>query len=499
MILEIDSMTTYNEFFNTLEVEISNHPDDGELVHQYLDGYIDLCSLNSLCYEEDEITFIKKDARFQRCRAYIDSGKETNFYKLWINAIDEDIDAFESNLKIILREKKLDLDCPKFTYDFIVMLKQGFPGMWTMIGEQLDVSHSNFIVERGIAQMCFALEKVYYSQDEDDTIDALLEIISNHPNIYIAQELLGVIYYDQKLWKNSIKYLKSSAKHVDEGHIFTTDELNFRIAWAYGKSSNYKAEEEHYRLSLKENSLQEFTLNNLGYSLFKQGQYAESLKVFDECIKLGVGRRYPYSNKVKSLIALGKYSEARAFIEENKKNFGKSFIDNILKQIRGKRDGSEPLNHDLVRDDSDTQNTSIRGSGLSKQQFTTERMLEDELISKLERGIDVFDLSLRIYEDGDNYGRQFAIDSGKGRIDILAQDDSNHFYVIELKKDSGYDDPLSQTLNYMNWISEHLAKDSQNVFGVICLNSPSKELIKEVRKHPEIKLYEYSLSYKEIL
>ncbi|MDL2233016.1 endonuclease NucS [Ruminococcaceae bacterium OttesenSCG-928-L11] len=115
----------------------------------------------------------------------------------------------------------------------------------------------------------------------------------------------------------------------------------------------------------------------------------------------------------------------------------------------------------------------------------------------LKRRVPIFGLSLRVYEkEGDFYGRQYPIDGG--RLDILAIDDANNFYVIELKKDGGYDDAYCQTKRYIQWIKKNKATDAQKVVGIICLNSPTAKIIKQVQRDDEIRLIGYAISYTEI-
>ena len=61
----------------------------------------------------------------------------------------------------------------------------------------------------------------------------------------------------------------------------------------------------------------------------------------------------------------------------------------------------------------------------------------------MEIGIPVFGMPLRIYQKRGVYGRQFVLRNG--RLDILGIDTAGDLYVIELKKDSGYDDAYAQT------------------------------------------------------
>lgn len=74
-----------------------------------------------------------------------------------------------------------------------------------------------------------------------------------------------------------------------------------------------------------------------------------------------------------------------------------------------------------------------------------------------------------------------------------------NLYVIELKKDSGYDDAYAQTREYIDWIEEDVAVKGQRVFGIICLNDPTKDLIEKVKADDQMRLFEYSISYSEII
>ena len=83
--------------------------------------------------------------------------------------------------------------------------------------------------------------------------------------------------------------------------------------------------------------------------------------------------------------------------------------------------------------------------------------------------------------------------------DILGIDTAGDLYVIELKKDSGYDDAYAQTREYIDWIEEDVAVKGQRVFGIICLNDPTKDLIEKVKADDQMRLFEYSISYSEII
>ena len=44
-----------------------------------------------------------------------------------------------------------------------------------------------------------------------------------------------------------------------------------------------------------------------------------------------------------------------------------------------------------------------------------------------------------------------------------------------------------------------VAVKGQRVFGIICLNDPTKDLIEKVKADDQMRLFEYSISYSEII
>lgn len=109
----------------------------------------------------------------------------------------------------------------------------------------------------------------------------------------------------------------------------------------------------------------------------------------------------------------------------------------------------------------------------------------------------VFGLNLHIYNHkGDYYGRQYPFPLG--RLDLLCEDTDGNLYIIELKKDSGYDDAYKQTVDYIDWFQKAAISKGKKVYGIICLNSPTQELINKVRSDKRIRLFEYQISYTEI-
>ena len=107
-----------------------------------------------------------------------------------------------------------------------------------------------------------------------------------------------------------------------------------------------------------------------------------------------------------------------------------------------------------------------------------------------------FGLKLKMYKRKGLYGRQFIIPVG--RLDLLCEDNEGNLYVIELKKDSGYDDAYRQTADYLDWFEHNAEYKDKKVYGIICLNSPTKELVEKVHQDKRMRIYEYRISYTEL-
>ena len=80
---------------------------------------------------------------------------------------------------------------------------------------------------------------------------------------------------------------------------------------------------------------------------------------------------------------------------------------------------------------------------------------------------------------------------------MLCEDVAGNLYVIELKKDSGYDDVYQQLAGYLEWFENSENFKGKKVYGIICLSNPTKTLIDKVHADKRMKLYEYQISYTE--
>lgn len=371
---------------------------------------------------------------------------------------------------------------------FFEPFKQAFDGFWTALSKIL----RKYPSQPGIPELCDVIDQYYVCKTDDEALELLFDAMQKYPDLVMVKELVGYTYYSMKMWNNAIAYFES----VEEsGLFFPKFTLNFMLAWSNGKIKNYKAEEEYYKKSLEDNPDNINALNNLGYCLYLQKKYREAKAYFEKCLEIKSDYIYSANNMVRVLIALGRNKEAKAFVKKNKvsKDIQRR-VEKLDNTNAGIKKNAEPEIIVEASDESIQENTI--DLGIKRQQFSNEKLLEDELTARIEAGIEVFGLKLRMYKRKGVYGRQFIIPIG--RLDLLCEDEKGDLYVIELKKDSGYDDAYKQTSDYLNWFENNEISKGKKVYGIICLNSPSKELIEKVHNDKRMKMFEYQISYTEL-
>ena len=238
-----------------------------------------------------------------------------------------------------------------------------------------------------------------------------------------------------------------------------------------------------------------YALNNLGYAYMKKKNYVKAEGIFKKCIDEKRDLDCAVNNYVRVLLVLGKIAEAKKFIEKPPVNISKI----LLEKVKGFKPRKITVN---ISDESGNENEDFE-KPLEKYQpranplqFSSEKLLEDELTARLEKGDEVFGIPLHIYNHKGEYGRQYIM-NGVGRLDLLAEDNEGNLYVIELKKDSGYCDAYSQIRSYLDWFEKHKKKNGRKIYGIICLNSPDEELMKAVKADKQIRLFEYEVTYRE--
>lgn len=395
-------------------------------------------------------------------------------------------------MSILTNENKV-FGCTDFVIALVLPLKKGFPGLWTSIGELLDREG----VEKGLPEMCYALEVLYHfrgdaSNYSDEIINSLSIVLMENDDIFLAKELLAHIYYSMGMWPNALAYFEQIEDKDNLTLVISPDIFFFNMAWCYGKLKMYKKEEYYYKKAYEINPDAENVLNNLGYSLYKQKKYMEAKEVFQQCLEQNRDVPFALNNLARTLIALNDKKEAKELLAKHPK-LSKELQERVKKFLKRSRNEKKMSKQD---DTEETLPRSTDDFGIKKYQFSSERLLEEELTMRLESNENVFGLPLKIYKKRGKYGRQLI--TPVGRLDVLAIDNEENLYVIELKKDSGYIDAYEQTVRYIEWVRNNMVGRGKKVFGIICLNSPSQKLIEKVKLDNRLKLYEYAITYKEI-
>lgn len=374
---------------------------------------------------------------------------------------------------------------------FFEPFKEAFSGFWSSLGKLIQKYHH----QDHLPALCSAIDKYYTCRTDEEALELLMACHQQYSDSILLKELIGYTYYCMKMWHNAVAYFEQ----VEDNRVFfRNDTFFFMMAWCYGKTKDHNLEEKFYREALENNPQNVDALNNLGYSLYIQKKYIEAKEVFEECMALDSNYHYAQNNYVRVLIALGKYKDAKAFIAQSHNVSGslKQKVERLENRNKGKaRAASKEALPEDASDSNSVQQTHI-DLGIKRQQFSSEKLLEDELTARIEAGMEVFGMKLKLFRRKGLYGRQFIIPIG--RLDLLCEDDDGNLYVIELKKDSGYDDAYQQTANYLDWFEKSEYAKDKKVSGIICLNSPTNALIQKVRNDKRMKLFEYAISYTEI-
>lgn len=386
-------------------------------------------------------------------------------------------------------QNNLLIDEYSFIDLFFEPFKQSFPTFWTTLADVL----RKYPVQAGIPELCETIDRYYNCNTDEEALDLLLCAMQTYPEFVLIKELIGYTYFSMKMWNNAIAYLEAT----DETGLFFTDgAANFMMGWSYGKLKNRKLEETYYRKALETLPQDIIILNNLGYCLYSQKKYIDAKEILEACLSLNDSYTYAVNNYIRVLIALGRNKDAKEFAKRSKCKVSKSLRTKLDKlDTKNARLVKKKVESELDITEDDFSQENAVDLGIKRQQFSNEKLLEDELTARIESGMEVFGKKLKIYKRKGAYGRQFIIPVG--RLDLLCEDDNGDLYVIELKKDSGYDDAYEQTAEYLNWFEQNEISKGKKVFGIICLNSPSAKLIEKVHVDKRMSLFEYQISYTE--
>ena len=371
---------------------------------------------------------------------------------------------------------------------FLVPFKNAPDMIWDAITKEVKAIRT----EKGIPEFCDVISLYYRSNNNDEVVDALLSFIQKYPKYKSPNEMLGYTYYNMSMWNNAIACFEK----VKEEYYFFMEDIYWMLAWSSGKVKNLPDEEMYYRKSLELAPDKEFTLNNLGYSLYKQKKYREALKIFEQCLQEKKDLSCAGNNYVRVLIALGRNADAKKFVKTGEVKVSKVLREKVANlDNRNARLKKEIVQETQESEEEESTEKVTLDIGVKRQQFSNEKLLEDELTARIEKGMPAFGMNLKIYKRKGEYGRQYIIPVG--RLDLLCEDTDGNLYVVELKKDSGYDDAYQQIAEYLDWFEQSEKFKNKKIYGIICLNSPTQQLINKVHADKRIRLFEYQISYTE--
>jgi hypothetical protein len=161
-------------------------------------------------------------------------------------------------------------------------------------------------------------------------------------------------------------------------------------------------------------------------------------------------------------------------------------VDEDDSEVRLTPPGMLPPDKKSDADDFESEESNTASFGL-------ESHLQDFIAANIET-ISVEGRRLKLYVDvSGTDGIEYP--TSVGRIDILAVDHSQDFFVFELKRARSPDHAIGQLARYMGWVKETIGKD-KNVFGVIVAREISEGLRFAAAMVPNVSLFEYEVNFK---
>jgi len=378
-----------------------------------------------------------------------------------------------------------------FSVFVLTPFKECYSGFYHDVLDMLDLIKTT----QEIRDWCRVLDDFYRQDNPERMAEVLYPMLGKYTDSVIGNTLLGFSYYTNKHWGNAIACFEKALR-ADWECMFRKGMLYFFCGWAHSKMKNHRSSITSYEKALELSPDITNALNNMGYEYYLLHQYNKALAIFQQC--LDEERDFPYAvnNYARTLYAMKRYKDAKAFLKQAPIKVDSGIARKIQNaDITNARIHKDPDLPEKGAESDVDQTTRIARTTYKDEQFSSEKILEDELVMRIESGMPVFGKTLKIYQRPGEYGRQYIIPVG--RLDILAEDGEGNLYIIELKKDSGYDDAYAQTRAYLDWFEEH-RKAHQQIFGIICLNGPDDTLIQKVRADSQMRLFNYQIVYEEI-
>lgn len=428
--------------------------------------------------------------------------------------------------------------------------------IWNFIMDEVNSMHC----EEGIPEFCKALSLYYRSRDNDVIIEGLLAFMRKFPDYRAPNELLGYTYYNMSMWNNAIACFERVQQEYyfflediywmlawSNGKIknYADEEKYYRmsyqlapdipftlnnLAYSLYKQKKYLEAKELFGQCLDANKDLPYAANNYVRVLIALGRNADAKKFVNskkfkiaKAIQERVKRLDDHNvrlNKkdlsVKSDTIIESDSDTADLFEitssEDEIKRCQQYTNNRLSENGAKcqQPSNEMQLESKTKHQRFSNERSLEGEIKHSQplnerqleatakhlQFSKEKLLEEELTARIESGMQVFGKHLKVYKRKGEYGRQYNIPVG--RLDLLCEDANGNLYVVELKKDSGYDDVYEQITQYLAWFEQSEKFKGKKVYGIICLNHPAQELLSKVHADNRIRIFEYQISYTEL-
>lgn len=428
--------------------------------------------------------------------------------------------------------------------------------IWNFIMDEVN----SMQCEEGIPAFCKVLSLYYRSRDNDVIIEGLLAFMRKFPDYRAPNELLGYTYYNMSMWNNAIACFERVQQEYyffledihwmlawSNGKIknYADEEKYYRmsyqlapdipftlnnLAYSLYKQKKYLEAKELFRQCLDANKDLPYAANNYVRVLIALGRNADAkkfvnskkfkiAKAIQERVKRLDNHNVRLNKKdlsVKSDTIIESDSDTADLFEitssEDEIKRCQQYTNNRLSENGAKcqQPSNEMQLESKTKHQRFSNERSLEGEIKHSQplnerqleatakhrQFSKEKLLEEELTARIESGMQVFGKYLKVYKRKGEYGRQYNIPVG--RLDLLCEDANGNLYVVELKKDSGYDDVYEQITQYLAWFEQSEKFKGKKVYGIICLNHPTQELLSKVHADKRIRIFEYQISYTEL-
>lgn len=225
----LDNSTDFSSCDQILNAAPSEHK--GGLESLYCDLLLDALISGYYRYSEMDTKQLINDplyAKFKKMVCGLDKSDPCNLlYYAIIDLVSGKKENVLQYLSAYLDEKIKPesgvFTSEDFAYILVVPLKEGFPGMWSAIGRMLDRDD----VEKGVPEMCAALEHLYYDSKNENIIESLTQVLRCNPNILLAKELLGYTYYNMQMWGNALSYFEQFEDGKPTSRIFLEGTVYF--------------------------------------------------------------------------------------------------------------------------------------------------------------------------------------------------------------------------------------------------------------------------------